>query len=100
MPTTNTLFAILAIANPDALKTAITARYPDESLEVGPGQWFVVRPSTTTTIELSAELGITDGSISGAIILSASSYYGRTRPSTWEWIAAKTGATLNVVQAG
>jgi len=92
MPTASTLFALMAVGSPDALKSAIEKKFSGEALEVAPGQWLIVRPSTTTTIELSDELGITDGSISGAIVLSVSSYHGRTRPSTWEWIAAKTGA--------
>jgi hypothetical protein len=75
-------------------------KYKDMALEVGVGQWLIVRPSTTTTIELSLELGITGGANGGAIVLSVSSYYGRTTPSTWEWIAAKTGATPNAGQAG
>lgn len=97
MPTANTLFALMASGNPDALKSAISEKLKEEALEVAIGQWLVVRPSTTTTAELSNELGITDGKNGGAIVVSVSGYYGRSNPSTWEWIAAKTGATPGAV---
>ncbi|MGH9599934.1 MAG: hypothetical protein ACRD27_08715 [Terracidiphilus sp.] len=100
MAAANTLFALMATGNPTALKTVIMSKHKDMALEVAPGQWLIVLPSTTTTIELSLDLGITDGSNGGAIVLSVSSYYGRSSPSTWEWIAAKTGVTPNAVQAG
>lgn len=95
----STLFAIMAAGNPEVLKTVINEKYTDQAMEVAPGQWLVVRPSTTTTLEIAKELGIYDGSKSGGIVLSISSYNGRTRPSTWEWISAKTGATANASQA-
>jgi hypothetical protein len=100
MPTTSTLFAIMAVGKPEALRAAISKNIADMALEVVPGQWLVVRPSTTTTVELAKELGIFDGSTSGAIVLNVASYHGRTAPSTWEWIAAKTGATSDAAQAG
>ena len=100
MPTANTLFALIAVGSANALRKAIGTKYPGESLEVVPGQWLVARPSTTTTLDISKELGITDGTVSGAIVLSVSSYYGRSSPSTWEWIAAKTGTAPNATQAG
>lgn len=95
MPTVTTLFAVIAVGNAEALKAAISSKFPDEALEVAPGQWLIVRPSTTTTLEVANVLGIYDGSVSSAIVLSISSYNGRTRPATWEWISAKTGATPN-----
>jgi hypothetical protein len=100
MPATNTLFALLAVANPDALEPVIKDKFPDSSLKVAPGEWLIAAPSTTTTVELSNQLGITDGSSSNAVVLSVTSYYGRVSVSVWEWIAAKTGATQNVSQAG
>ena len=100
MPTPSTLFAIMAVGKPEALKAVIEEKYSDQAVEVAPGQWLIVRPSTMTTLEVATELGIYDGSTSGGIVLSISSYNGRTRPSTWEWITAKTGATSNASQAG
>ncbi len=100
MSVTNTLFAIFAVAKPDALEAVISEKFPDSAFNVAPGEWLIAAPSTTTTIELSKRLGITDGSSSSAIILSVSSYYGRGSVAAWEWIAAKTGATQNASQAG
>lgn len=95
MPPTNTLFAIIAVSQPDVLAVKIKEQFPDFSLEPQKGQWLIVAPGTTTTTELSNQLGITDGASSGAIVLNVASYYGRTNPPTWEWIAAKMGAVQN-----
>jgi hypothetical protein len=100
MSTPSTLFAIMAAGNAEALKAVIKAKYSDQAMEVAPGQWLIIRPSTTTTLEVAKELGIYDGTTSGGIVLSITSYNGRTSPSTWEWISAKTGATSNASQAG
>jgi hypothetical protein len=99
MPTTNTLFAVIAVAHPEALEAQIRAKFPDLSMEARKGQWFIVAPSTTTTTELSNQLGITEGTSSAAIVLNVASYYGRTNPATWEWIAAQMGAAQNANQA-
>ncbi len=96
----STLFAIIAVTKPDVLEPLILEKFPDGALKVGPGQWLIAAPSTTTTIELSNQLKITDGTSSTAIVFSIGSYYGRSSVSTWEWIAAKTGAPLNASQTG
>jgi hypothetical protein len=61
MAPANTLFALIAVARPEALQEKIAAHYPELSLEVGAGQWLIAAPSTKTTLELSKELGITGG---------------------------------------
>lgn len=92
MATDKKIFAVIAAEHPDILKANIEAQYPDLNLSVGSGQWFLIGPSTLTTQELAIKLGISsEPSISGAIVLSVSSYYGRTQISTWEWLTAKTG---------
>jgi hypothetical protein len=85
----------MAASHPDALAAQIKEKFPDSSLALANGEWFIVAPSTTTTTELSEKLGITDGAISSAIVMSVSSYYGRTQVATWEWISAKMGTTQN-----
>lgn len=99
MPPATTLFAIFAVTHSEPLEAKIKELYPELAYEVYPGQWLLVAPSTTTTVELSNQLGITDGSVSGAIVVSVSSYYGRAGVGIWEWITAKTGAAPNVSQA-
>lgn len=96
MSGTSTLFALFGVTKPEALEAVIKEKYPEMALKVAPGEWLLVAPSTTTTIELCNQLGITEGTSSGAIVVSVSSYYGRASVAVWEWIAAKTGATQNV----
>ncbi len=94
MATDKKIFAVIAAINIDALKPRIEADFPDTNLMVGAGQWLIVGPNSMTTQELAIKLGIsTEPSISGGIVLSVSSYYGRTQISTWEWLTAKMGDT-------
>lgn len=46
---------------------------------------------TGTTKALSDTIGISDGSVGNAIVVSVSSYYGRTTPDTWEWMTKNWG---------
>ena len=92
MATDKKIFAVIAAGNPEALKAKIEAEFPDANLMVGAGQWLIIGLSSMTTQELSAKLEISiDKSISGAIVLSVGSYFGRTQISTWEWLTAKMG---------
>lgn len=92
MATDKKIFAVIAASNSDALKVKIEAQFPDTHLAVGPGQWLLIGPSSMTTQELSVKLEVSsEKSISGAIVLSVSSYFGRTQMSTWEWLTAKMG---------
>jgi hypothetical protein len=97
MATDKKIFAVIAAEYPDKLKANIEAQYPDANLSVGAGQWLLIGPSTMTTHELAVKLGVSsEPSISGAIVLSVGSYYGRTQISTWEWLTAKMGDTSAV----
>ncbi len=92
MATDKKIFAVIASEFPDKLKANIEGQYPDANLSVGTGQWLLIGPSTMTTQELAIKLGVsTEPSISSAIVLSVSSYFGRTQLSTWEWLLAKMG---------
>ena len=94
MATDKKIFAVIAAGNPEALKAKIEAEFPSANLTVGTGQWLIVGPSSMTTQELSVKLEISvDKNISSGIVLSVSSYFGRTQISTWEWLTAKMGDT-------
>ncbi len=51
---------------------------------------FLVSFNGTCT-ELSEFLGITGGISGNALVVSVSSYYGRTTPDTWEWMTKNWG---------
>ena len=61
------------------------AEYP-QRLKVREGVWLIAAEGTAQ--DVSNQLGVTDGKAGSAIILKVSSYYGRTDPSTWDWISA------------
>ena len=83
------IFAIISQDNPNSgkLPGAITTIYKDDCLEVGPGEWLIA--DTSTCVEVSNKLGITDGSNGAAIILEVANYYGRANTNIWAWIKTK-----------
>lgn len=44
-----------------------------------------------TSKELSDILGISEGESGNALVVSVSSYFGRSTPDTWEWITRNWG---------
>jgi len=54
----------------------------------------LITPNTVITRELSDSLGITDGSVSGGILVRVENFYGRSNKDTWEWITAKMDVPL------
>jgi hypothetical protein len=89
-----TIFAVFAVDNPDALGQAIQRKYPNDHLLVAPGQWLIATEGTAQSV--AEHLGIsgkTDATISPALVVSVSGYFGRKAPSVWEWIKAKWGST-------
>jgi hypothetical protein len=66
------------------------------SIKVADGQWLLIAPPATTSKEVSDDLGISGEApvISNGIVLRVENYFGRTAPSTWEWIKTKQGAEL------
>ena len=83
----NSIFVIFAGSNPNELETIIASTFPTDYLKVGNGEFLVASPGTSK--EVSDKLGVTTGTPSSGIVVSISGYYGRTNPSTWEWIKAK-----------
>jgi hypothetical protein len=84
------MFAIIAVSDQAKLAAAIQEKFPQDHLLLVPGQWLVA--SDLTAQELSSVLGITDGDNGTALVLSFQTYFGRSVPQTWEWIANKMGA--------
>jgi len=97
MATLNTLFAIFAASNPEAMKQKLAAsqtKFPFLSKATSNDSWLVIAPNVVTTQELSDALGITDGSVSGAVVVRVENYFGRASTDIWEWIGAKLGVPL------
>ena len=94
MAAPNTLFAIINVSNPTALKTQMQGMAPWVSLELQDGQWLVVAPNATTTQEVSERLGFNGAGTDTAIVLKVENYFGRNYQTVWEWITAKQGAPL------
>lgn len=79
--------------NSDAVRTALNACFqPADWLELqGRAGWFVSYPGTS--VELSAELGITPADntpkLGSVLITSVGSYYGRGPTPMWEWLKTR-----------
>jgi hypothetical protein len=82
------LFAIMTPADNAGLQAALNTHYADNYLKVGPGQYIVA--GRTTAVELSNQLGITQGLNGLAIVAVISGYYGRTDKNIWDWMALKS----------
>jgi sarcosine oxidase gamma subunit len=95
MATDKKIFAVIGATHPDQLRPKIEAGFPESNLSVGPGQWFIIGPSTMTTQELSTKLELlqpsTPENTSSAIVVSVNSYFGRAPVNIWEWLVAKMG---------
>ncbi len=94
MALTNTLFAIFAASNPEAMKQKLSSSqntFPFLSKAASDESWLIIAPNAITTKELSDAFGITDGSVSSAVVVRVENYFGRASTDIWEWIAAKMG---------
>ena len=87
------LFAILADPENEILAHSIPIHFPNNYMEIRPGQWFVVAPGTAQ--EISETLQITTGVSGSAVIVSVSGYYGLASTQIWEWLASKIGKPVH-----
>jgi hypothetical protein len=100
MATPNALFAIIAASNVNAIDAKLQTIAPWLYIKIKEGEWLLIAPSSTTSKEVSDRLGLTGAEppIASAIVLRVETYFGRTVPSTWEWITTKRGAELGTTQ--
>lgn len=90
-----TLFARMTDPENQKIATALATEFPDNHIQIRPGQWFLV--SSGTAKEVSDKLKVTPGNeVGGAVIVSVNGYYGRTSSQTWEWVASKVGKSVSV----
>jgi hypothetical protein len=69
------------------LGVAIKAAFPDDVYELGDGAWLV--SDSSTALDVSNKIGITEGKVGSAVVIEAASYYGRANPAIWSWIKTK-----------
>jgi hypothetical protein len=93
MATPNALFALINVSDPAVVDEKMKVIAPWLSFKLQAGQWLIVAPSATTTMEVCERVGINANEYTG-IVLRVESYYGRNPQSTWEWITAKQAAEL------
>lgn len=79
------IFAIIPMKDEHKLKNAM-AKASVTYLELPRGEYLVAFKGTS--IELSNQLGITDGSSGLAIVIAVGTYYGRASTDIWEWVKA------------
>ena len=102
MASPNTLFALFATSNPTAMELKLQTGktpFPLLNYKVTESSWLLIAPNTVITRELSDSLGISDGSVSGGVLVRVENYFGRANKEVWEWIAAKMDVPLIVPKA-
>lgn len=85
------IFVIFNAANPQSIAAALQREYPNDHLTVAEGQWLV--SATGVAKDISDKLGITDGTVSSAIIFSMANYFGRASTDIWDWIKVNAEKT-------
>jgi len=89
-----TLFAVLADPSNDLIANSLNQNFPDDHIQIRPGQWFLVGSGTAK--DISDKLKVTPGpDVGSAVIVAVSGYYGRASSPVWEWVASKVGKPTN-----
>jgi hypothetical protein len=81
------IFVIFRVASLPQIEAALKEVFPNDHLQVGPGQWLV--SAIGTAKDVSDRLRISDGSRGAAMIFSMGNYFGRAPTDIWDWIKAK-----------
>ncbi len=92
----NALFAVFAASHPEALRERLEKQDRTGILfkPTSDESWLLIASTALTTVELANALGITDGSVSSAIVVRVENYFGRANTEVWEWISAKLEVPL------
>jgi hypothetical protein len=82
------VFAVIAVDQPDVVKTAIEENYADASYRFGATVWFIHDASEPTTREISTRLRIRGGASGAqAAVLQIDAYSGWAPKSAWDFLA-------------
>ena len=83
------VFAIFEVSNPPLVEENLNKLYADQWYRVSSNAFFVATEGETTR-QVADSLGFSDDnpSLSG-IVVPVYSYWGRSRPDLWEWLAIK-----------
>ena len=81
------LFAVLAPSDDARLIGAISRAFENRFYKIAPGQFLI--SARLTTREVSATLGVPDGTVGRAIVIRASNYTGWHAQDMWEWISSQ-----------
>jgi hypothetical protein len=81
------IYVVFRVAEPEKIKAAMAEKFPNDNLEVSPGQFLV--SSSLSAQGVSDSLGISDGPNGAGIVFAMSGYFGRASTNIWDWIKAK-----------
>ena len=71
-------------------ESAITTRFPDNSLKVADNVWFVANKEPV--FEFAKKLGVMGhegGTLNSIIVIPVSLYWGYDSVATWQWLKSK-----------
>jgi hypothetical protein len=85
-------FIVIAISNPAAVTSAVSATYPGNHIKIRDEAWLVRDDGTSK--DVSDKLKITTGTPSAGpsgsgVVFGVSGYFGIASPSIWEFLQNK-----------
>ena len=84
-----TIYVIVTPRHDDRLEKNLEREFPDDHLELEPGQWLVSATGlTSTAISDRVGIGTDDDEVDGMVFATAGNY-GVHTSEVWEWIRSK-----------
>lgn len=82
------IFLITPINEPEKVSSAVAEKFGGECYQIPKtASWVVFFAGTT--VELSDQLGITNGENGTGVVVSIANYYGRAPIDLWEWMKTR-----------
>jgi hypothetical protein len=78
------IFVFIPDAISERLNNLVREKFGKASYSLPRGNWLIAYQGTSQ--QLTEELQITGVGDASGIIMSISSYWGRTNPAVWEWL--------------
>jgi len=87
------VFMVVPTSEVEKVKATVGRHFADQSLELPRGEHLVRFNGTSR--QLSDQLGISDGSMGGAVVVSLGGYFGYAPNEIWEWFKQNWGGAPN-----
>lgn len=79
------IFALLCDLPNEGIEPSLAAAFPDRWYKIASGQYFI-STGRLTAKQVSIKLGLPDGKLGRAVVLSVSNYSGWHSKDMWTWL--------------